>query len=940
MSKNGEEHLFEEILRASEQNPSLQLDELLTLFPGREDSVRRFWAALVDYRRSSELLRSSPKDALAPGERVGDFVIEELEGRGGMGEVYRARQLSLNRRWVALKVLSRATCTPKGVARFHREAVILAELHHPNLVEIYAVGETSGVLFYAMRLVSGFALQNLLGEPEESVSEPPSIRDRVEWIAQVASALSVLHRAGLVHRDVKPSNIMIEAAEDPKGPQRAVLVDFGLVRPTHSSELTMTADAAATPGYAAPEQLLGRPVDARADVFALGVTLHDLLTLRVPSSRLPATAGLEPLDSLVPGADADLSAVASKALDPDARWRYASAAEFGEDLERWLQGKEVLARKPPLGERCRRWIRDHPGRITGLFTAIAGLTLSGIIVAALTGYLGSARELRAAHSRMDLVSLVEAAGRIPAWLSPPLLRNESLVEVAARARELSGDDPLTAVVDSLRRDDTTEALLIAARRVSTVGLGSDRLLQAFLVEALQRYEREPGAGDELLVLVARLFLEEPVSDSAQREEARPFRTTLTEVLFDKDRRLGDRLLAISALSGCGDARDALPLLELGFHHPHGSEEHRLAVACAERIIRRCIGGQLGDLPHRDIAMLIAPHVRPVFQDWATTGKGGYINTLHVAELVKALALASRAAGYRLEPGAFMPAEWAVPASLSDYELRLALEVLAAFADERARPLLMDGVFFDPSGRQGSVWGSLVGVFGDPSLTSKARQSCRERAPELGTALLDPAIFEKGVTAGSLLRECGRWEATEPDRETRLDAIWDGPESQDLDVQVAEAIHDVAQAEAGHDVAKWDLMTSPPTVGGTAKGIQLSLTDMRKDERGRPYLWMWNFEGSEARFRFSIEEEPEVPMVLRFRHQPALRSYNPFEGEVRLQIMVDDKALSSYLVVDGSTDEIPIPVRLLNRGAHALSIRCDRGSTTTFRLYRVSLREGQ
>ncbi|MCC6671734.1 MAG: protein kinase, partial [Planctomycetes bacterium] len=325
----------------------------------------------------------------APARQLGDFELLREIGRGGMGIVYEARQVSLDRR-VAVKVLAEAAqLDPVRLARFQREALLAAQLRHPHLLEIHAVGNADGVPYLAMELVDGAPLGSLTLDRRAAVTVT----------AQVAEALECVHRAGIVHRDVKPSNILV------RRDGRAVLTDFGLARDLNAPSLTHSGAFAGTPGYASPEQALGRPVDARSDVFALGATLYELLAQRRPfvaestPALLQAIATHEPtpLRQLVPEVDADLAAIVARALEKEPVHRYPSAGAMAADLRAWLAGLPVRARLPgPLG-RLRRFVRREPVK-----AALIGVLALGVpVVTGLVGFLvARAPEVARAHELM------------------------------------------------------------------------------------------------------------------------------------------------------------------------------------------------------------------------------------------------------------------------------------------------------------------------------------------------------------------------------------------------------------------------------------------------------------------------------------------------------------------------------------------------------------
>jgi serine/threonine-protein kinase len=230
--------------------------------------IERAILAAARYRRATQSLRPDPPCSLRPGERLKDFEIVRFIGRGGMGEVYRARQLSLGGREVALKVLPVLLQTEAGRTRFRRECELLSNLHHPSLAEVHGFGEERGLSFFAMRLIDGRDLRSVLESLRTSRTAPRGLerqRRIVRWIAEVAEGLAVVHEARLVHRDVKPSNVIVSygaRGEDlPTG--RAVLVDFGLVRAVEIDTASRTEGSPATLDYASPEQLMSAEVDSR-----------------------------------------------------------------------------------------------------------------------------------------------------------------------------------------------------------------------------------------------------------------------------------------------------------------------------------------------------------------------------------------------------------------------------------------------------------------------------------------------------------------------------------------------------------------------------------------------------------------------------------------------------------------------------------------------------
>ncbi len=322
----------------------------------------------------------STEDTPAASERtLGDFRILREVGRGGMGIVYEARQLSLDRR-VALKVLPQeVTGSPTTLARFRREALTLARLDHPHVVGIHDVGETDGVHWLAMEFVEGRSLQHRLEFLQANGHRDGTLRELVAVVADVADALHHAHAAGVVHRDVKPSNILLR---DTGG---AVLTDFGLARDASSPSVTALGAVAGTPHYMSPEQVAGRgsDLDARSDVFSLGATLYECLTLRQPFAGatieqiLHRIVHRDPIDPrrYTPAMPADLAAIVLKALEKRPADRYPTARLFADDLRAFLAMRPVRARPLSRVTRARRWVRREPLR--------AALAATIVIVGAL-----------------------------------------------------------------------------------------------------------------------------------------------------------------------------------------------------------------------------------------------------------------------------------------------------------------------------------------------------------------------------------------------------------------------------------------------------------------------------------------------------------------------------------------------------------------------------
>ena len=290
---------------------------------------------------------------------LGDYELLEEIGRGAQGVVFRARQKSLNRT-VALKVISLGQWASKAhLKRFRREAEAAASLDHPSIVPIYEVGERDGSCYFSMKFVEG-------GQLDEVVRRTPmSIRQAVELIAKVARTVHYAHEHLILHRDIKPGNILLDAKGEPH------LTDFGLARLVESeSSVTQTLDVLGTPSYMAPEQAVGNnaAVSSATDVYGLGAVLYQLLTGHPPFAggttyetiKLLEDTEPRPPRLLNPKVDRDLSTICLKCLEKDPKRRYSSALALAEDLNRWLKYEPIQARHSGVFARGKKWVRRNP----------------------------------------------------------------------------------------------------------------------------------------------------------------------------------------------------------------------------------------------------------------------------------------------------------------------------------------------------------------------------------------------------------------------------------------------------------------------------------------------------------------------------------------------------------------------------------------------------
>ncbi len=325
---------------------------------------------------------------------VGDYELLELIARGGMGIVFKARQVSLNR-IVALKmILAGQLASKSDVQRFESEAEAAASLDHPNIVPIYEVGDHEGQHYFSMKLIEGGNLTSLSrGAPANAAGQ----RRAAELMATVARAVHYAHQRGILHRDLKPANILLSFSREPPASTSTTLArqppldepaphvtDFGLAkRITRGAGLTQSGEIVGTPSYMAPEQAAGKKALSTAvDVYSMGAVLYELLTGRAPFlANTPLDTLLQVIDreparprSIDPRVDADLETICLKCLRKEPVARYGSAEALALDLERWLAGEPIQARPVGALERARKWVRRYP--------LVASLAAAIVLVAA------------------------------------------------------------------------------------------------------------------------------------------------------------------------------------------------------------------------------------------------------------------------------------------------------------------------------------------------------------------------------------------------------------------------------------------------------------------------------------------------------------------------------------------------------------------------------
>lgn len=453
----------------------------LAQYPDLADELAPYLDALDALGLFRPNSASNPVEESLPTIPLGDFQIVREIGRGGMGVVYEAQQLSLGRR-VALKVLPfAAALDSRQLQRFKNEAQAAAQLHHTNIVPVYAVGCDRGVHFYAMQMIEGRTLAELIAEMSRA-EQPRSAagRDSADTIdfgptreslgrgeefyrnvarlmVQAAEALEHAHGQGVIHRDVKPANLMLDVHG------HLWVTDFGLAQFQAGLELTQTGDLLGTLRYMSPEQASGQRVllDSRTDIYSLGVTFYELLAREPFFAAAPSRPDLlrqiaqeEPraLRSIHKSVPAELETIILKCVSKVPAERYSSARELADDLQRFLSFQPIRARRPNLVDRARKWLRRHPGFLMAsgvlLLLCTIGLLVSHALVThekTLTSNALLRERIRAEHARQLVDRLIKVSEEelddSPIWQG---LRKQLLETAVSQYQKLideSKDDP-------------------------------------------------------------------------------------------------------------------------------------------------------------------------------------------------------------------------------------------------------------------------------------------------------------------------------------------------------------------------------------------------------------------------------------------------------------------------------------------------------------------
>src|SRR5436305_4576834 len=414
------------------------------------------------------------------------YRVERLLGSGGMGTVYKAFDPTLDR-WVALKFLHRNDGTHAD--RFLREARAQARISHPNVCQVHEVGEAEGRPYIAMQYIDGRSL----GEQCEELT----LDDKVRLVRDVARAIHAAHRSGLIHRDLKPGNILL--AREETGEVHPYVVDFGLAMAQDEISLSRTGMISGTPAYISPEAAQGRPLDRRTDVYSLGVVLYELLAGEPPFTGGNLARVLvrlvqddpKPLRQVAPAVPEDLETIVAKCLEKDPGRRYGSARELAEDLDRFLDGEPIRARPTGWTYRAGKRLRKNK--------ALAAVSAAAVLALVLVGTLS----LRAGWQRAELAQ--RFGQRIGSFrTSMEYVATQPLHDITPYKRELRAE------MDSIRAEMKAIGPVAAGPGNFALGAGylalhQDDAARGRLRRAWEAGERGPQVAEALGLAFGRAY---------------------------------------------------------------------------------------------------------------------------------------------------------------------------------------------------------------------------------------------------------------------------------------------------------------------------------------------------------------------------------------------------------------------------------------------------
>ncbi len=466
--------------------------ELLRQNPEIADELRSFLddqSSLMNLARApsnnAEETTVAPSPAIE-GKHFGEYELLAEVARGGMGVVYQARHVKLNRIVAVKMILSGQLADPADLKRFRAEAEAAASLDHPNIVPIYEVGEHEHIPYFSMKFIRGGSLSQRIGEFRDD------LKVAARMLMKIARAVHYAHQRGLLHRDLKPGNILLDEAGRPH------VTDFGLAkRVIEDIRLTQTGDILGTPAYMPPEQASAQPLTTAADVYSLGAILYEMLTGAPPFQAetklalLLKVKGEDPPSPrrLNPHIDRDLETICLKCLEKEPSKRYASADALAEDLQHWLSAEPIRARPSTLTARGLKWARRRP--------ALASLCAL-LIVTTIAGFTGVVYWLQRERAQRlienDLRLQAEAARRQETEMRIQAEKSEE----HARASELAAKNEQARAEDNAHTAAAEKSVSDQRLYVADVRLAQQAWLQGEtrrVVQLLDDHLPKPGGAD-------------------------------------------------------------------------------------------------------------------------------------------------------------------------------------------------------------------------------------------------------------------------------------------------------------------------------------------------------------------------------------------------------------------------------------------------------------